>query len=119
MEDRIHAMVLAHQKLYQSQNLSRINLHEYIVDLFAHLRDSYQVPASRVSLVGDMEDVAVLTDTAVPCGLVLNELFSNVFKHAFPENRAEYQLRGEIAFEAAHGVTCRIRFRDDLYEGGV
>ncbi len=166
MEDRIYAMALAHRKLYESQNLSRINLKEYILDLFVHLKESYQEAADNIALVEEMEDVAILIDTAAPCGLVLNEALSNVFKHAFPNNRAgevrihlrravdgkieltiadsgigvpagfdfrtcktlgvqnmiaivEYQLQGEITFETCDGVTCRLRFRDDLYEERV
>jgi PAS domain S-box-containing protein len=166
MEDRIYAMALAHRKLYESQNLSRINLKEYILDLFVHLKESYQEASDNIALVEEMEDVAILIDTAAPCGLVLNEALSNVFKHAFPNNRAgevhihlrravdgkieltiadngigvpadfdfracktlgiqnmiaivEYQLQGEIAFEACDGVTCRLCFRDNLYEERV
>jgi PAS domain S-box-containing protein len=166
MEDRIYAMALVHHKLYQSQNLSRINLREYIRELFIYLMDSYRVPTDRVTLIEDMEETSVLIDTAAPCGLVLNELFSNIFKHAFPNDRegkvrirlhrvadgetelivadngigvpdgfdfgacktmgiqnvitiVEYQLQGKVTFETNDGVTCRVRFRDDLYEERV
>jgi PAS domain S-box-containing protein len=100
MEDRIHTMALAHQKLYESQNLSRINLREYILDLFDHLRESYRGAGGNVggdiTLIEEMEDVSVLIDTAAPCGLVLNELLSNIFKHAFPEN-----IAGEVRINLA------------------
>ncbi len=87
MENRIRTMALAHKKLYESQNLSRINLSTYIQDLADLLKQSYRVPASRVSLTYQMEDVFTLIDTAVPCGLVFNELMSNALKHAFPGDR--------------------------------
>ncbi len=88
---RIQSMALVHQKLYQSQDLSRINLREYIQDLAALLMQSYQIPHSKVTLVYDMEDVWVLIDTAIPCGIILNELISNALKYAFPGDR-----QGEI-----------------------
>jgi two-component sensor histidine kinase len=84
MENRIQSMALVHQKLYQSQNLSRINLSEYVSDLAVLLLRSYAT-SYRISLDIDAEDVFVLIDTAMPCGLILNELISNALKHAFPE----------------------------------
>jgi two-component sensor histidine kinase len=90
-ENRIQAMALVHQKLYQSQDLSRIDLHEYIQDLAHLLIGSYQISSQRISLMLDIEPVSVLIDTAIPCGLVLNELISNALKHAFPGD-----IKGEI-----------------------
>jgi PAS domain S-box-containing protein len=88
VENRIQSMALVHQKLYQSQNLSRIDLQEYIIDLVGLLMQSYKVPQDKIALAVDIESALVLIDTAIPCGLVLNELLSNVFKHAFPGDRA-------------------------------
>lgn len=165
IEHRIQAMALVHHKLYQSQNLSSINLREYIHDLASFLFNSY-ISSQRITLDIDAEDVFVLIDTAIPCGLLLNELISNALKHAFPGERAgeigivlrridynhlellvadngvgvpedfdfrrtntlglqnvfalaERQLDGEIQFNADHGLTCHITFRDDLYEERV
>ena len=84
VQDKIHAMSLVHQKLYESRDLSRINLKEYIDDQTAHLVQSYQVRPDKVSLDLHTDSVFVLIDTAVPCGLILSELISNAFKHAFP-----------------------------------
>jgi two-component sensor histidine kinase len=86
-KNRVRSMALVHQKLYQSQNLSSIDLGEYIRELTALLMASYQITSNRISLVLDLQRVPVLIDTAVPCGLILNELISNVFKHAFPHNK--------------------------------
>ena len=84
VQEKIHAMALVHQKLYESRDLSRIDLKEYIDDLAAHLVQGYQVLPERISLDLDTDSVCVLIDTAVPCGLVLSELISNALKHAFP-----------------------------------
>jgi len=87
VQDKIHAMALVHQKLYESRNLSSIDLKEYINDLAAHLVQSYQVQSNGITLELDTDSVFVLIDTAIPCGLILSELISNVFKHAFPGDR--------------------------------
>ncbi len=84
MQDRIRAMALVHQKLYQSGDLSRINLREYVADLARHMIASYRVNQGEIAVSSEMEEVFVLIDTAIPCGLILNELISNALKHAFP-----------------------------------
>jgi len=91
MDNRIQAMALVHQKLYQAQDLSSLDLSEYITDLAALVFNSYKLAPNHVELVLDLESVPVLIDTAIPCGLVLNELFSNALQHAFPGDR-----KGEI-----------------------
>lgn len=96
MENRIHSMSLVHQKLYKSKNLSSINLKEYISELSGLLMKSYKMPSDRISQVFEIEDINVLIDIAVPCGLMINELVSNSLKYAFPGDR-----RGEIAIRVA------------------
>jgi PAS domain S-box-containing protein len=88
MRNRIQTIALVHQKLYQSQNLSRVDLEEYITDLVHLLANSYLAEFSNVTFTLNLENVNVLIDTAVPLGLIINELISNSFKHAFPGNRA-------------------------------
>jgi len=83
-ENRIRTMALVHEKLYQSESLININLEEYIQDLVKLLATSYEVSANRISVRLNTERVVVAIDFAIPCGLVLNELISNAFKHAFP-----------------------------------
>ncbi len=87
--NKIKAMSLVHQKLYQSQDLSRINLKDYINDLINLLMKSYGVRAETISLNMELENIYVLIDSAVPLGLVLNEMISNVFKHAFSDNEKD------------------------------
>ncbi|MCK5050986.1 MAG: PAS domain S-box protein, partial [Candidatus Cloacimonetes bacterium] len=89
MINKIKAMSLVHQKLYQSQDLSHINLKEYIADLVKLLMISFGIHSERKSLKLELNDVFVLIDTAIPLGLVLNELISNVFKHAFLNNEKD------------------------------
>ncbi len=81
---RLQAMSLVHEKLYQSQHLSRINLDEYLHDLAQLLARTYHVTSNKIDLTFDLETISTLIDIATPCGLVVNELISNAFKHAFP-----------------------------------
>ncbi len=82
--DRIRSMSLIHERLYQSKNLTHINLSEYIRSLANDLHRSYGADASNVTLSVKTDDVAIKLDQAIPCGLVLNELISNALKYAFP-----------------------------------
>ncbi|MDA3814502.1 MAG: transporter substrate-binding domain-containing protein [Candidatus Cloacimonetes bacterium] len=85
--NKIKAMSLVHQKLYQADDLSHINLKDYVKDLVNLLMISYGIRSESLSLKLDLKDVFVLIDSAIPLGLVLNELISNTFKHAFPNNK--------------------------------
>ena len=83
-KNRIYSMALVHQKLYQNQDLSRVNLREYINELIALLIPSYNISLDKISLDLQLEEISVVIDTAIPVGLMLNELITNVFKYAFP-----------------------------------
>ncbi len=74
------------KKLYQAKDLSKVNLRDYIEELIRLLRQSYHQKAANVTVNLELENVYVLIDSAVPLGLIFNELISNVFKHAFPNN---------------------------------
>lgn len=91
-QNRIKSMALIHEKLYQSKDLARIDFAEYVRNLTNHLYRSYVVNASLIKLQLAVEDLHLNVDTAIPCGLLLNELVSNSLKYAFPHGR-----RGEIS----------------------
>jgi len=94
MESRIMAMSLVHEKLYQSQNLSKLNLKDYLNDLIHNIMSGYGIPKDKILIIEQMADADILIDTGVPCGLVINELVSNVAKHAFPgEQKGEMVIK--------------------------
>ena len=84
---KIQAMALVHQKLYQASDLSQVRLQEYLPELTHLLQQSYTISPSRVTVRLDIDPVVLLIDTAIPCGLILNELLCNAFQHAFPDER--------------------------------
>ena len=84
-QNRIESMALIHEKLYQSQDLAKINFADYIQDLVTNLFYSYNVNSSAINLKMNVEEVFLAIDAAIPCGLIINELISNSLKYAFPQ----------------------------------
>lgn len=85
--DRIRSMSFIHESLYQNKDFSSIDMASYIDGLSRNLVMSYSLNG-KVSMERDLQRVELVLDQAIPCGLLLNELISNAFKHAFPDGRA-------------------------------
>lgn len=86
-QNRIASIALVHEKLYRSDDLANIDFAQYIPDLTTHLFDTYNVSSQNVTLTIEVDDIFLEIDTAIPCGLIINELVSNSLKYAFPNNR--------------------------------
>lgn len=86
-QSRIKSIALIHENLYQSKNLSQINFAEYVQQLVVNLFRAYGVNSSAISLKVQVEDVLLGVDTAITCGLIINELVSNCLKYAFPKGK--------------------------------
>jgi two-component system, sensor histidine kinase PdtaS len=85
-KDRIRSMALIHEKLYQSNDLSLIDFSDYIEVLAGRLLELYGV-RNRIDLIVEADDMHLNIDTAIPCGLIINELVSNSIQHAFPKDK--------------------------------
>ncbi|PTY07363.1 hypothetical protein DB347_08665 [Opitutaceae bacterium EW11] len=107
-QNRIASMALVHEKLYQSANLAEINFRDYIEDLTESVVGSQGTRASGIEFRVDADEFHLGIDTAIPCGLLLNELISNAYKHAFPRSgpgritlRLQRPAPGRLRFEVA------------------
>jgi PAS domain S-box-containing protein len=86
LEGRLHSMALVHESLHKSKSLARIDLQGYIETMAAHIR--VQFGAKRgIHFKVQAEGIEADLDTAVPCGLILNELITNAFQHAFSSEK--------------------------------
>ncbi|OHD66299.1 MAG: hypothetical protein A2176_07365 [Spirochaetes bacterium RBG_13_51_14] len=99
IKSRMKAMSLIHEKLYQSDNLSSVNLSDYISSLIAEMDRSYTSKNKNVAIGIDVQnDLTVNIDTGIHLGLIINEIITNSLKHAFP---AERDTAGIITISAS------------------
>jgi PAS domain S-box-containing protein len=96
-QDRIRAMSLVHEKLYRSEDLSRIDLSSYLKSLVMQLFASHGEVERKVTLHMEFDRIITDINTAIPLGLAINELVSNALKHAFPgDNTGNITIRGRV-----------------------
>lgn len=92
-QNRVRSMAIIHEKLYNSNKMSKINFGEYITDLTDSLFYSFKVDPSKILLTKTIDNVFFDVDTSIPCGLIINELITNCIKHAFPgDNKGEINI---------------------------
>ena len=84
-KSRVKAMALIHQKLYQNDDLSVIEMQGYIESLINSVQSVFKKGGHNISITVDAEGTELDIDRAIPFGLILNELVSNTFKYAFPD----------------------------------
>lgn len=86
-QNRIKVMALIHEKLYRSKDFANVEFSDYIKNLVNDLFASYKVSTSRISLKMDIENISLGIDTAIPTGLIVNELVTNCLKYAFKPDK--------------------------------
>jgi ammonium transporter len=92
-QNRIKVMALIHEKLYRSKDFANVDFNDYIKNLVNDLFVSYKVSTSRISLKMDIENISLGIDTAIPIGLIINELVTNCLKYAFrPDKDGEIRI---------------------------
>ena len=105
--DRVRSMALIHEKLYQSKDLAWIDFGEYIGNLTSYLFQSYGVNGETIVLKNNAKGILLNIDTAIPCGLIVNELVSNSLKHAFSEGE-ESEIFIDFDLNADHGFALKV-----------
>ena len=108
--NRIAAIAEAHRQLQRSRSLSNVSLSEHVEGLLAKLARSHRDAALRVGLDWSVAELQMRIDRLVPLSLLLTECISNVYKHAFPDNR-QGNLR--VTIEAIDSDRCRLEVADD------
>lgn len=86
-QERIQSMALIHQNLYESDQLSGIDIKSYLQELSQNIQKSQAVSPEQIQLNLDVDTENLDIDTAIPVGLILNELLTNSYKYAFPAQR--------------------------------
>lgn len=92
-QNRVHSMAMAHEKLYQSKNLSSVNIKEYLNEIMQYLLSNYQMDSYNIKVDIQAEQVEIDIKTAAPLGLIINELLTNSLKYAFPNNEGKITLK--------------------------
>ena len=86
-QNRVLAIALIHEKLYQSRDYAHVPFSDYARGLAANIFNATGVSPDNVKLCVECESLSFSLDKAIPCGLILNELITNALKHAFPNER--------------------------------
>lgn len=95
--NRVRSMALIHNRLYKSDSFTDVNFDEYIHELVSEITTSYPSISNTINVNTDINNVILNVNSAIPCGLILNELLTNAYKHAFKD-----KTEGEISISFLH-----------------
>jgi PAS domain S-box-containing protein len=106
---RINTMALIHEKLYQNETLSNINFAKYIKDLVDVIDKTHRTDSYPIQIQLDLEPVEFTITQAIPCGLLLNEIFTNAYKHAFDDSfKGEAKLCASLSMDEEQNIKLEI-----------
>jgi two-component sensor histidine kinase len=107
--NRVASMALIHEKLYRSNSFDKINVRQYLDDLIDEIKYSYPSTNKNIDIKVNCSDIYIQLTSAIPCGLILNELITNSYKYAF-----EHETRGTIEVDMEHkNNALHMRVRDN------
>ena len=81
--NRVQSMAFIHQQLYSKENMTAVNMSNFLADLCGHLQDSFSTDKKKINITYDIRTIDLDVETAIPLGLIVNELITNSIKHAF------------------------------------
>jgi two-component sensor histidine kinase len=85
--NRVRSMALIHNRLYKSDSLTDVNFDEYIKELILEITNSYPTISNTVKVTTEINNLVLNVNVAIPCALILNELLTNIYKHAFKDRK--------------------------------
>ncbi|MBD3412890.1 MAG: PAS domain S-box protein [Candidatus Aminicenantes bacterium] len=91
-QNRIKSMAIIHEKVYQSDDFTKVDLSDYVRSLTKHLLTTFGVDKKKITFHIDIKDIQLDINKAIPCSLIINELLTNSIKHAFSDGK-----KGEIS----------------------
>lgn len=109
-QNRVRSMVLIHQKLYSKDQLVGIDTNEYFTDLVQDIFESNTDETSKIEYTLDVATLVLSIETVTPLGLILNELITNVIKHAFPKDKKDKRLHIKLQ---KNGETLNLEVADN------
>jgi PAS domain S-box-containing protein len=116
--NRVHSMALIHEQLYRSADFTRVDFAAYTQELIRRLLVSYRAQANGIDLDLSFDEIYLDITTAIPCGLIINELVSNALKHAFPDGQSG-TIEVEMQTVSEEGYRLIVRNDGVAFPAGV
>jgi two-component sensor histidine kinase len=110
-QGRVRSMALIHDALYRSESLASLSFREYLEQLCENLWEAFEPRSDEMELELTCPDLQLGVDRTATCGLLVNELVTNAFKHGYPDNK-----RGRIAVTFEHGADSYVL---SVYDDGL